>query len=153
LKQYHLIGWFLARTDPQKAASIIDTYIKPAPRCNDFEQIPAFLQHFSQLKDIQPIQIKGALMKRQLVDTRKLFISVMIRIYNPQVYNHPKDGMVFTYGFSIYLAELLQLKQSHISRTIRECIMEERVYEQTRRAVDEIEKQLMDRYDNDNHCE
>jgi hypothetical protein len=141
-KESYLIGRLLKRLHPEIATSIIEQYIRPSEDPCDFSQIPDIFDKFCLLNEISPKDIKGPLEKRAQFDNRKLFISVMIRIFNPQIHHHPQDAIILRPGFNSQISTFLGIGQYVTTKTIRIAIVHERVYEEYRERVDEITTKL-----------
>ena len=140
--QYYMLGLVLMQTDPERAKKIISIYINPEPRFHDYSLIPLFFYSFCKIRGIDPDKFQGPLFKTSMTDTRRLFISSMIRLYNPQIYNQPNNCILVRKGFSQAMAKLLGLAGSNMSKTIRDCVMQEKLYDNIKNQVSEIVERL-----------
>jgi len=125
-REYNLIGWILMQIQPQTAKEIICTYMRPKPKYNDLLLVPHFLHQFCKIINIEPDKVHGSLFKTSMVDKRNLFVSAMIRLYNPELYRHPSDRIIIRRGFNKTLADALGIDQGRISKAIRDSIIQEK---------------------------
>lgn len=141
-KEIALIGKFVNQLYPDLAKEITEKYIWPEPICSDYSLIAGFFDEFCRLKDILPDQIKGAQFKHSLAGQRRLFVSAMIRIYHPQLYNQGSK-MIIKYGFNAYMSKFLKIARPTMHTTLRDCVNQENIYVEIREEVSRIVQCLL----------
>jgi hypothetical protein len=135
-KQYLLLGKLLVMRHPEVADRLL-VQIEQDPPEKDLSRIPELYNSFCALVNIDPSTFQGPLHQTHKVDIRRLFVSIILHLYNPQVYHHPNDSIFLRQGLTIALSTLLKINDGHMSRFIRETIMMEKVYEEYRQKVEQ----------------
>jgi hypothetical protein len=100
---------------PHLVEEILPTLTKPEPILTHSIHLPKLLKLFCDYKGIKEEQLKGINIDRDLADTRRLFIAVVLTLYNPEIFtgihgDKMKDNMRHE------LAELLQYNKCSISQ-------------------------------------
>jgi hypothetical protein len=129
-QQYVLLGKLLHQKKPHIADEIISTWFpKQDPTEQDLTRIGPLFYAFCALQNLIPEDHIGPVFKTSKVNIRRLFVAVMIHLYNPDVFSQPIDNIILKKGFVRQLSQVLKLKDANISLMIREVIMWEKQYE------------------------
>lgn len=130
-KPYTLLGRLLAKRMPEVAQALMTSFheetVKPTE--TDHSKLEIYFLAYCQIRDIEPLELRGNLHKAGKIDVRREYIGSMLRLYNPQLYVQPPSDMIIHYGFVKSLANVLELREQNIGRTIRETVLREKVYE------------------------
>lgn len=140
-KQYLLLGKLLVLRQPDLAADLL-RQISTDHQEKDFSRVPDYYQAFCVIAGVDPYEYKGALNCTARVDTRRLFISAMLHLYSPEVYNHPSDCINIRRGFVKAVSEVLDVDADYMSRFIRQTISMEKHYEWYQEKVNQTRAQL-----------
>ena len=130
IKENFLIGKFLKKTHPELAKEIADTYIYPPSPLNDYGLIPGFYDQFKEIAH----DYKW--------NSKQLFISCIIRLYNPQLYNQPTSSLLVRSKLVIQLTRIMGIDRGNVSRYIRTGVVQETAYEEYKQMVDEVVKKI-----------
>jgi hypothetical protein len=122
-RDYLLLGRLLVKHRPEIAASLIS---EQETRETDFAKIPKYLKQFCKYKGVKI---------SDHINYRREFLSVMLHLYNPQVYNQPTDSIKLNKGFVLHVSIAVQQDNGNTSRMIREVISLEKIYENFRVEV------------------
>jgi hypothetical protein len=141
-KEIVLIGKLVKKLYPDLAKEITAKYIWPEAPCSDYKYISLFFDEFCRIKNINPELIKGPQFKTRLVDQRRLFVSAMIRLYNPQLYGQG-DSIMIKYGFNAYLGKFLKMKKQTMHTTVKDCVNQENIYDSIRSEVSDLVAKLL----------
>lgn len=144
-KQYAFIGKIFIQKEPQIAAKLIDLYLpKTEPVEKDYSKIPAYYIDFCRVQGLLPQDYIGALHKTSKVNVRRVFIAVMLHLYEPVLFQQPVDDLILNReGLSKNLSNLFQVRKHSISATIREVVMWEKQYDDFSSSVNEIIEKLL----------
>jgi hypothetical protein len=102
---------------PHLLDEILPTLTKPEPALTHTIHLPKLFKLFCDYKGIKEEQLKGINIDRNLADTRRLFIAVVLTLYNPEIFTRihgdkMKDNM------REELAELLHYNKCSISQEV-----------------------------------
>jgi len=123
---------------PDLANQMLETFCHLNGHDSDFSNIKHYYHEFCQHVKVLPEEHKGPVWKRNKMEVRRLFISVMIRIYCPNLHRQHSSGLVYPYGFSRKISQTLNVGEDSISKLIRQVVADEKVYEDFRLKVDDI---------------
>lgn len=140
-KQYLLLGRLLVLRHPEVANQLLGQ-ISVDHQEADFSRVPEYYQAFCGIVNIDPLEYQGPLNETTKVDVRRLFVSVMLHLYTPQVYNHPADSIIIRRGFVKAVSGVLLVDPDYMSRFIRQTISMERHYDWYREKVDATRQTL-----------
>jgi hypothetical protein len=144
-RHYALLGMLFFQKEPERAQKYISDYIPAiqAPE-SDFKKINSHYKKFCRIQDIEPEF--GPIHKRDKVALRRLFIAVMLHLYNPQAYFLPALTTANTaqQHFATAIAQVLGINKSTISRNIRQAIFWEKQYEDFAQKVSELLEKIQD---------
>lgn len=144
-KQYAFLGKIFIQKEPNIAAKLIDLYLpKLEPIEKDYTKIPAYYIDFCRVQQIKPQDYIGALHKTSKVNVRRIFIAVMLHLYEPGLFQQPVDDLILNReGLSKNLSNLFQVKKHSISATIREVVMWEKQYDDFSSSVNQIIERII----------
>ncbi len=129
-KLYFQIGLYVASKHPDLASEIVSKYLHTEAKDVDLEHMPQYYYKFEQYLEHRVTDI---------FSQRKLFVSAMLRIYTPGVYNQHQGNITMSkYGLVKAISRLVGIKEPRVSQVIRQVITFERVYEDYRTQVDEL---------------
>jgi hypothetical protein len=137
-KTYQMLGKVLSERHPDLANELLATYCNISALDSNLSHIPIYYQQFCDHVRVDPNQYKGKLYVHEKMEIRKLFVSSLLRIYVPQVYLQPKNYIVIPTGFLRHMNEAIQAGVPNLSRTIRQVILDEKVYDEYKIKVDSI---------------
>jgi hypothetical protein len=130
---YYTVGKTLVAVDPVKAKEITDLHFSgPQPLESDLDKIEKYFVTYCRLRRIPIKRFHDQEYKLRRPDERRLFLSVMLRMYNPQVY-HGK--MQLSRGFVSVISKILKYQASNVSMLIRDVIDRERIFKDYRNKV------------------
>lgn len=142
-KNLLLLGKLLISQRPEVAHELLSTYGPPqSPVEHDVSKIDQIYQSYCRIRSIEPHDYTGALYKSSKVDVRRVFIAVVLHIYNPQVFHQPLDSIIVNIGLVKKLSEVFQQDNGNMSKTIRKVIAWERQYEDFALIVNQIIEQI-----------
>ena len=143
--QYLLLGKLLVMRHPEVAQRLL-VQIEHDPPLTDLSRIPELYTVFCELINVDPPTFRGPLFSTNKVDIRRLFVSVILHLYNPQVYSHPSNNIIIPHnGFIKTLSEFFHVNRGYMSRFIRETIVMEKVYEEYRQKVEQIREGIINK--------
>lgn len=125
-RENYLIGKFLKKTHPELAKQIADTYIYPPPPLNDYAFISDLYQRFKPLAH----DYKW--------NSKQLFISAIIRLYNPSLHQQPTQNLLIRTGLVLAIAKQIPMPKGKVSVYIRTVMVQERAYDSYKAMVDEV---------------
>lgn len=114
------------------------------PSQTDLALIEKYYFLFCKANKVNPVDFTGSIREGGKVETRKVFVSAMLRIYNPQVYMQ-SESPVLSVGFIKQISGVLKLNTGYMSRMVREVILMEKVYDDYLEQVNKLITQLEDR--------
>jgi hypothetical protein len=139
VNQLTLIGKLLAYQKPELADALLTVYGQKAePKECDLSKIVNYFDVFCLIHELTPQEYKGRILSANKNYYRKLFISTMVRIYQPGLYDMPKCFILAKTGLSKALYEVLDMDKAEISRIIKENIMWEKTDDDYRLRVNKI---------------
>jgi len=141
-KTLQALGKLLMIRHPQVAKDLYDSYLADQPTDSDYTRIGCYYQKFCGIMGIHEDHCRGALFKHSRSELRRLFISCMLRLYNPAVYRQPDSCLINPQGLVKQLAEVLCVAAPRVSEAIRQAVAEERIYERYREKVDKIVERI-----------
>lgn len=124
-----LLGRLLLTHQPDLAKELLTTYGRSAISSDDLSRIDNLFQSFCRLRNIIPEQYTGALYKTSKVEERRLFISVILHIYSPQVFSQPAGSIFPNLGLVTKLSSLFKHSKGNVSGMIRKVIAWESAYD------------------------
>jgi hypothetical protein len=140
-KETFRLGRLCAIQKPEVARELLSIYdTKPAEQ--DFSRIPHLFSAFCRINDVAQEHYQGPIYKGIKSDSRKRFIAAMVRMYLPHLYLAP-PGIRLDKGFTTKLAATLRLTKMCVGKVVREVVVQEKVYEEFRMAVDDVTNKLM----------
>lgn len=142
-KQYLLLGKLLVMRHPDVAEQLLIQIAPGDPPERDLSRIPVLYNSFCMVVNVDPLKLRGPLRQTTKVDVRRLFISVILHLYSPQVYNQPSDGIIIRHGLVQAVSSLLYVNSAYMSRFIRQTILMEKVYEEYRAKVTQTREELI----------
>jgi hypothetical protein len=118
-KDKYIIGSLVAAENPETAKTYLSSYNTQKQKAIDGDphNLNYYFLSFCRINSLDPFEIIGALHKQDKVDTRRLFIGAMVRIYRPQILFTP---ICPENGIGQYLCILLKLDNGNMSKTIDE---------------------------------
>ncbi len=128
------LGKFVAAQHPDLAKVIVHRYLHSDAIDENLDNIPAYYAGFLAVCP-STVEVNSSYAKR-------LFISVMLRIYSPGVYEQPPKDLVMRQGLVVAVSKTVSLNQGYLSRCIRSVIVHEKVYEDYREQVLDIVERL-----------
>ena len=141
-KQFLLLGKLLVKRHPELATELMQEVTEDEPQETDLSKIESYFQSFCEQMNIDPHEYKGGVKKRSKTHIRRLFVSVMIHIYQPQSFRQPTNQIIITYGFNRTISQVLGLNEAYMCRVVRDAIGVEKIYQDYREQVDEIRRTL-----------
>jgi len=141
-KQYTILGKLLASRFPDEAREIVGAYINVSPPETSLSKIETFFLSYCHLNNLEPTEHRGNLYKRNKLDQRRIFLSIMLHLYSPQVFQQPPDSIILAKGFLTEISRVLDSNTAQMSRMVREVITMERVYSDYAEKVKEITSRL-----------
>jgi hypothetical protein len=129
-KETFLIGKFLQKTNPELAKAISEQYIYPPSPLNDYELIADLFSKFKPLAHDYNW------------NSKKLFISIILRLYNPQLYNQPRANLLIRPGLVIAISRAIAMDKGRVSKYIRTALVHETAYEEYKAMVDDALQKL-----------
>lgn len=136
-KEYFLLGKLLTQRHPDMAKELLPQLPGKA-QLTDYDKVPALYLLFCKIINVNPEEYRGQLHRTAKLDIRRLFISTMLHLYVPEIFNHPLDGPIVPWGFSKKICDVLHVGKGQMSRIIREVILAERAYEEYKTKVDDV---------------
>lgn len=141
-KHFLLIGRLLAITQPEKARELLSHYGNTTSETPSLQLIPHYFTRFCQTQNLSAHNFIGST-NRESADQRRLFVSVMIRIYSPWIHQQHSKVIRPPRGLITAISKELGCGKNAISMQLREVIIQERVYEEYREKVQELTKQII----------
>lgn len=142
-KHLLLLGKLLVSKRPEIAGELYATYF---PRQDPFEtdhaKIRTYYLLFCKAQKIEPNDFVGRLHKSTKVQQRRLFISVLLHLYYPDVFLQPGDTIIVKHGFIQKIADVLSLSRQSVSFMVKEQVQWEKRYDDYRESVDHTITQL-----------
>lgn len=139
---YTLLGKILSLKQPELAKCYLKDHPPVIPSSMEYENIEQYFLQFCKLKGLRPEDYRGAIFRRNKSETRKLFISAIMRLFIPLAYSHPAELLRLPNGFLKALSHVLKRDQPYVSNWIREVITLEKVYEAYREEVEQLVIQM-----------
>lgn len=136
------MGLLLVKQRPDVASELSLYLPKAAPFANDHNQIKTFWPLFCQTQNIDPDHFVGRLYKSSLVDTRRLFISVLLHLYYPNVFLQPEGIPLLSYGFYKKMAAVLDVHRVTLYGMVREVVDWEKRYDDYKQRVAELTEKV-----------
>jgi hypothetical protein len=110
---YKDIGMLLHRISPDITESLHNVLARrPQPELTDLSIIPKLFTGFCHYKNIDGIDSKK-LTKKEYVYLRRVFIGVIIKLYNPDMLT-PYGALRVTWNLSVALAHVLKTHRSWV---------------------------------------
>jgi hypothetical protein len=142
-RQITLIGRLLAYQKPELAEALLVVYSQKAePLETDLSKIKDYFDVFCLIHNLNPQEYKGRILSVSKNYYRKLFISTMVRLYHPGIYDLPKCFVLPKTGLSKALSKVIERDKAEISRTIKENIIWEKTDDDYRERVDRTVEQI-----------
>ena len=140
-KQYLLLGKLLVQKRPELASEYLSSHASDLhPQETDFKKIDQQFVDFCMIKQINPGDYRGALYNRNKVDTRRVFISTIIRFYLPELYL--LEHADIPYGFLAEVARVLGMSRDMVCKAVRVTVAREKVYDDYKAEVNDAVNQL-----------
>lgn len=135
-KDFKILGRMVAKKHPDIARALLSTYQDHRPYDCDYSNIEIY---FTQYCSMFPATSQG-----HTVDSRRLFIGAMLRIYQPHVYYQPLEEInLGKRGFVTILSEVIGQHKQNTSSYIKQVILwENKNYENMGLKVMAIVEQL-----------
>lgn len=113
------IGTLFAKEKPEEATKYLSVYNSEKAKAIDTDQcnLNYYFLSFCKMHSLDAFEYLGALNKQDKVDTRRLFIGAMVRIYKPQILFAP---VCLENGIGQGLCNILQMDNGNVSKTIAE---------------------------------
>lgn len=140
-KTYQALGQMLIKKRPEIAEELL-TYCNRTGE-TDISRIPDFYKKFCEHLQINPLEYIGKLPVEEKLKIRRLFIGVLLKIYNQQIFNLPHTAPVTRLGFAKELSDCLHLSQASISVLIPQVIFEEKTYEEFSLSIQYIVSKII----------
>jgi hypothetical protein len=142
-KHYAILGRLVLQKEPETARKLLSIYLpQEKPVEDDFSKIPDLFLKFCTANDIDREDYFSSASKSSKVSTDRLFIAVVLHLFNPAVYNQPTDQIILRYGLVRSIGLVLKQKESNVSTMIRQVILWEKQYEDFAGSVKEIIEKL-----------
>jgi hypothetical protein len=142
--EYRLIGKLLMKTEPDKAEELLSSYQNKGID-TDLGNIHGYYLAFCRLQGVDPATYRGKIYKTSLVDVRKLFISVIMHIYCPQVFEQNPRIIRFPYRLANTLSSELRIANAAASLNMHELINFEKIYSEYKQKVEETTALLLEK--------
>ncbi|GAA4328454.1 hypothetical protein [Flaviaesturariibacter amylovorans] len=145
-RPYALLGRLLLRHSPELAQELLAAALLEAkPVASDYSLIPTYFTTFCTLHGLDPKAYIGPLRKSKLVDVRRLFIAVILRLYYPQALAHTTELVTMPPGLTKAISELFRQGKNGVSRTIHEVILApwDSTYGSLEERADQIVHQIL----------
>lgn len=140
-KDYSLIGRLIMLTKPDEAAALLSAYNSKGIEKN-IEEVPGYYKAFCRINGIDADSYRGMLNKKNKVEKRRFFISCILHLYCPEVYEQNSKMIIIPYGLSNALVNELQVSFTLISVVIREVIAYEKFYESYKNEATQMSERL-----------
>lgn len=141
----------LVSRHPDVAADLLATITsdEAVPIETDYSKINTYFLSFCSIHCLIPSEYTGGLHKVKKTEFRKLFVACILHLYAPALLTVTGSleslrvsRTAVDEGLVKRLAESLKVDKSHISRSIREVIMMQRVYDDFRINVESTIERL-----------
>lgn len=143
-RQYNLLGKLLANHHPDMARQLLERFCPDIqPPEQDLSVMKDYFTRYCRLRDLEPNEYRGPLFKSGKVKERKIFIGVMLHLYDPRVYYQPQDSIILRKGLVKELCGVLDYHMCEISKHIREALLFEKIYEEFRTEVGRMTELLL----------
>jgi hypothetical protein len=136
-KTYEALGRTLVLKHPGIADELL-------PYCQvigetDLGKIPEYYRRFCELQGLNPDDYKGRFYDREKLRIRRVFIGVMLHIYNRHIFHQPsKAPPIMRNGFVARLSDFLNINRGGVSQLIRQVIFDEKTYDEFRISIEQI---------------
>jgi hypothetical protein len=126
---YATLGRRVVAEFPSVAAKLLDT--PPLAQLQDLGHIEKYY-----LSTARPTE------KKHRIKHDKVFVCLILHLYNPVVFHQPMDDMRVRMGLLKKLCEVMGYKQSHIHLMVREVVTSYKIYEDFKAQVDTAIKEV-----------
>lgn len=142
--EYGFLGRLLTKVRPDIAKELVAYYYseQPQPLERDLSKITEYFLLYCRLEKLDPEQYIGNLYKSSLVDVRRYFIAAMLHMYRPKFFYSLHGPERYRDGLSRKLADILEMDQSFVNKTIKQIVVWQKCDETFKARVEGIVLQL-----------
>lgn len=118
-QDYAIIGKLAVKENPDFAQSLLERFRDEKAKAldSDTQNIKLYLKHFCRFQGIDYWTLVEGAKKKEIVDARRLFIAVMLRVYKPQIFTHDID---VERGLADKLCHQVLIDEGNMSKIIDE---------------------------------